>query len=362
MFVVDLTVGKTTDDADIAKILMDSGKSVIVVGNKADNMETRALADGPDWKSWPLDRPIAVSAKQGSGLGDLLDLAQEKLIAIGTPPANVADVLPMRIAVIGESTLLNSLLGEERFITANIAHTTREPNDALIEHEGRQYLFIDTAGIRKMASVKKSDELERKGVFRSLDILKRADVALFVIDVTKGIQGQDKHLAGVLAEEGVSVIIVVNKWDLIPDKTSTSVNDYERIIRAYLPPLKYAPIIFTSALTGKRTNNLFELIDTTFQSRFTQLSDEEAKSFISRAIARHKPSRGKGVKHPHITKFFQARANPPSFVLTVNLSRKDSLNDSYLRFLENLLREHYNFIGTPIRLRVAASRKSHTTY
>lgn len=367
MFVVDLTVGNTTDDADIAKILMESGKPVIVVGNKADNAEVRVRAEGPDWKNWPLERPIAVSAKQGSGLGDLLDVAQEKLIAVGTPPANVADVLPMRIAVIGEpnvgkSTLLNSLLGEERFITANVAHTTREPNDALIEHEGRQYLFIDTAGIRKMASVKKSDELERKGVFRTLDILKRADVALFVIDVTKGIQGQDKHLAGVLAEEGVSVIIVVNKWDLIPNKTSTSVNEYERIIRAYLPPLKYAPVIFTSALTGKRTNDLFELIDTTFQSRFTQLSDEESKSFISRAIARHKPSRGKGVKHPHITKFFQARANPPSFVLTVNLSRKDSLNESYLRFLENLLREHYNFIGTPIRLRVAASRKSHTTY
>lgn len=367
MFVVDLTVGITIDDLSIAKILMEAKKPVIVVGNKADNLDVRARVDGADWNNWPLERPVAVSAKQGSGIGDLLDIAQEKLIAIGHPPANVADVLPMRIAVIGEpnvgkSTLLNSLLGEERFITANVAHTTREPNDALINHDGRQYLFIDTAGIRKMASVKKSDELERKGVFRTLDTLKRADVALFVIDVTKGIQGQDKHLAGVLAEEGVSVIIVVNKWDLIPNKTSTSVNDYEKIIRAYLPPLKYAPVTFTSALTGKRTKDLFELIDTTFQSRFTQLSDEEAKSFISRAIARHKPSRGKGVKHPHITKFFQARTNPPAFVLTVNLSRKDSLNDSYLRFLENLLREHYNFIGTPIRMRVSASRKSHTTY
>ncbi|MCR4312127.1 MAG: hypothetical protein NUV56_02470, partial [Candidatus Uhrbacteria bacterium] len=175
-------------------------------------------------------------------------------------------------------------------------------------------------------------------------------------------QGQDKHLAGILAETGVSVIIVVNKWDLIPDKTTTSVNDYEKLIRAYLPPLKYAPVIFTSGLNGKRVQDLFPLIDTTFQSRFTQLSDEEATSFISQAISRHKPSRGKGVMHPHITKFFQARANPPSFVLTVNLSRKDSLNDSYLRFLENLLREHYNFIGTPIRLRVSATRKSHTTY
>lgn len=368
LFVVDLTVGRAADDLVIAKRLMEAKKPVIVVGNKADKPETRSRAEGPDWSNWPLARPLAVSAKQGSGLGDLLDAAETKLEEIGRPPVDVSRALPMRVAVIGEpnvgkSTLLNTLIGEKRFITANVAHTTREPNDALIEHEGRQYVFIDTAGIRKMASVRRSGtDLEQRGVARTVNILRRTDVALFIIDITREIDAQDKHLAGMLAETGVSVIIIANKWDLVPNKTPTSVNDYEAKLRAYLPPLKYAPIMFISALTGKRAQDVFTTIDQTFQSRFTQLDDTEAKSFISRAIARHKPSRGKGVKHPRIIKFFQSRTNPPTFTLTVNLSRKDSLADSYLRFLENLLRDQYNFTGTPIRIRVSTGRKSHTTY
>lgn len=367
-FVVDLMVGPTVEDIGIAKKLMAAKKAVIVVGNKADKPETRARVDGRDWLNWPLMKPLAVSAKQGSGIGDLLDAAYKKLIDIGKPPVDVSDVLPMRVAVIGEpnvgkSTLLNSILGEERFITANVPHTTREPNDAAIVHNGRTYHFIDTAGVRKMARVREAGtRLEQQGVERTLKLLDRTDVALFVIDVKRGITAQDKHLAGTLAESGVSVIIVANKWDLVEDKTPTLINKFEDFVRTILPQLKYAPIIFTSALNDQRTKNLFELVDITFQSRFTQLTDEEAKSFISRAIVRHKPSRGKGVKHPRIIKFVQTRANPPTFNLVVNLSRKDSLAISYVRFLENLLREHYNLTGTPVRIRVSTGQKSHTTY
>lgn len=367
-FVVDLMVGATADDQKIAKELVAKKTPVIVVGNKADSPEVRKRPDSPDWKSWPLMKPMAISAKQGTGVGDLLDLATEKLKEVGKPPAPVSEILPMRVAVLGEpnvgkSTLLNSILGEERFITANVPHTTREPNDAALVFAEKNYIFIDTAGIRKHAAMQRSGTvLERQGVERTLEILKRTDVALFVIDVTRGVTAQDRHLAGVLAESGVSSIIVVNKWDLRENKTPTSVNEVEREVRAWLPQLKYAPVVFTSAITGQRVTTLFPKIDEVFENRFTHLSDEEAHGFMSRAIVRHKPVRGKGVKHPKIEKFAQVGVNPPRFVLKVNLPRKDSLADSYIRFLENLMRDHYSFTGTPIRIRIETGRKSHTTY
>ncbi len=368
LLVVDLTIGCTAEDLIISKELVSGKTPVIVVGNKADSAAIRAKPDSEEWANWPLKKPMAISAKQGTGVGDLLDEIYAALETAGKTPVEITDVLPMRVAVLGEpnvgkSTLLNAVLGEERFITANLPHTTREPNDATIEHEGRTYVFIDTAGIRKHAAmVRSGTKLEVQGVEKTIDLLRRTDVALFVIDVTRGITGQDKHLAGVLAESGVSTIIVVNKWDLIENKTTSSTNDFEAQVRGWLPQLKYAPILFTSALTGQRAMKVFPMIDSVFQSRFTELSDEESRQFISRAISRHKPVKGKGVKHPKIEKFVQVGVNPPRFVLSVNLSRKDSLADSYVRFLENVMREHYDFTGTPIRIRIDAARKSHTTY
>lgn len=368
LFLVDVNVGPLADDLDIARKLLKSGKTVIAVGNKADNGELRRRAASDEWKSWPLNRPLAISAKQGVGVGDLLDEVTTKLIKAGKPPIDVAEILPMRVCVLGEpnvgkSTLLNAVLGEKRFITAPIPHTTREPNDATVEHDGQMYQFIDTAGVRKQASRRKSgDALEKIGAEKTLDVVSRADVALFVLDVTKEVSTQERHLAGVLQDSKVSVIIIANKWDLVPNKTTTSVNDYEKLIRSFLPQLKYAPILFTSALTGKRAQDIFDLITTVFQTRFTQLSNDEAKQFMSKAIVRHKPMRGKGVKSPKITQFYQSHINPPIFTLAVNLARTDSLATAYVRFLENVLREQYDFTGTPIRIKIEVERKSHTTY
>jgi GTP-binding protein len=352
----------------IAKQLVKNSKPVIVVGNKADNAELRARALSQDWSAWPLAKPLAISAKQGSGVGDLLDAVTKSLIEAGKPPVDVSDIAAMRVCVLGEpnvgkSTLLNAVLGEKRFITANLPHTTREPNDAMVEHEGQKYLFIDTAGVRRQASRRKSGtSLEKAGVQKSLDALDRAEVALFVVDITKGISTQERHLAGLLHESKVSTIIVANKWDLVNAKTPTSVNEQEDRLRDFLPQLKYAPVIFTSALTGQRAKDIYKLISYVYQTRFTQLSSDEAHQFISRAIVKHKPMRGKGVKSPKINAFYQSHINPPEFVLEVNLPRKDSLAVAYVRFLENLLRERYDFTGTPIRIRIEAGRKSHTTY
>lgn len=368
LFVVDVTAPPSPDDLAIAHRIKKLGKPTVVVGNKADTAALRASINDKTWKAWPLEKPLPLSAKQGTGVGDALELLSDLLEKTKKPPAPVNAVSPMRVAVFGEpnvgkSTLLNALLGENRFITANAPHTTRQPNDVTIEHEGHTYQFIDTAGVRKHASMMRSGtQLEKIGVNKTLETISRADVALFVIDSTRGVTAQDRHLAGILAEEGISTIILANKWDLIPKKTPTSVNEYEKLIRSFLPQLKHAPVLFVSALTGQRAKEVYDVVNHVFATRFTQLSDEESKSFMSRAIARHKPSRGKGVKHPKIIKFFQSRVNPPTFTLFVNLSRKDSLADSYLRFIENILREQYDFTGTPIRIRVETGRKSHTTY
>ncbi len=368
LFLVDVNVGPLPDDVKIARKLQASGKPVIVVGNKADNAHLRAKPNTDDWKVWPLNRPVPISAKQGVGIGDLLDEVTNQLIKAGKPPVDISDIVAMRVCVIGEpnvgkSTLLNAVLGEKRFITANVPHTTREPNDALVEHEGQKFIFVDTAGIRKQAARRKSGtSLERLGADKSLDLMQRSDVALFVLDVTKGISTQERHLAGLLHDAKVSVVIVANKWDLVKNKNTTTVNEQEEIIRGYLPQLKYAPVIFTSALTGQRAKDIFKLITTVFQTRFTQLSDDESKQFMSKAIVRHKPMRGKGVKSPQITSFRQSHINPPEFTLEVNLSRQDSLATAYVRFLENILREQYDFTGTPIKIRIEAGRKSHTTY
>lgn len=367
-FIVDLTAPPSPDDFDIAKKLKAIKKPVIVIGNKADNATIRKAVYDSSWNAWPLALPLPVSAKQGTGVGDILEVATEMLIKAQVPPAPIENVSTMRVAVFGEpnvgkSTLLNAMIGAKRFIAANLPHTTRQPNDVIIEHENHTYQFIDTAGVRKHASMMRSGtHLEKVGVDKTLETIARADVALFVIDITRGVTAQDRHLAGILAEEGISTIIVANKWDLIPNKTTTTINHYEKVIRGFLPQLKHAPITFTAALTGQRAKELYPLVNHVYATRFTQLTDEESRAFMSRAIARHKPSRGKGVKHPKVTKFFQARVNPPTFNLIVNLSRKDSLADSYLRFLENVLREQYDFTGTPIRIRVETGKKSHTTY
>ncbi|MFH1631877.1 MAG: ribosome biogenesis GTPase Der [bacterium] len=364
IFVVDAKAGLQKEDHELAKELIGAKKPVIVAANKADNARIRSQLNEKEWSKWPLSAPLPVSAKQGVGAGDLLDEVYNELEKIGLAPAEITDVAVMRVAVVGrpnvgKSSLLNSVLGEHRFITSAEAHTTREPNDTLMSINGQQYLFIDTAGVRKMARVNAGkSKLEKTGVDKTLRVVKRADVALFVLDISKKISTQDKHLGGMLNDVGASTVIIANKWDLIPDKDPGTINEYEKYIRAMLPMLDYAPILFTSALTGQRVQTLFDVIDKVYQSRFTQIDRNEAREFISRSIVKHKPSRGRGVAHPKIRYFEQTSVNPPTFNLGVKQERKDVLADSYLRFLENQLRKHYDFEGTPIRIIVKARQKA----
>lgn len=367
LFVVDLQAGPVPEDRQLAKMLVQKDTPILVIGNKADNTKIRQRVHSPDWVNWPFDKPLPVSAHRGMGSGDILDAIYEKLEEVGKPPVDIRDVASMRVSVIGrpnvgKSTLLNSMIGAHRFIAADKEHTTRAPNDTRITVDGRNYTLIDTAGIRKIARVNASDsKLEQTGVAQSRTIAKRSDVVLFVLDISKSIHRQDKFLAGELADAEASVVIVANKWDKIPDKETNTINTYEEYIRHHLPSLSYAPIVFISAETGQRVQGLFDLIDEVYAARFTQLSNAETKKFISQAIVRHKPSRGKGVAHPKITFFRQARVNPPVFHLGIRQQRQDALNPSYLRFLINRLRDEYDFEGTPIRISIKGRKKSHTT-
>ena len=194
------------------------------MGNKADNLHLVHNTKEKEWKFFDLPYPLPVSAILGSGIGDLLDVIYKKLIEIGLPPQDLTIFKPCRVAVIGKpnvgkSSLLNTILGEERFITSPIAHTTREPNDTMIEVKGKNYLLVDTAGIRKQNKIRRGDDLERAGVERTRRVLKKTDIALLVIDINGDLGIQEKVLAGLLQEARVGVIIVANKWDLIPEKT-----------------------------------------------------------------------------------------------------------------------------------------------
>ncbi len=367
LFVTDLMAGIQPEDRELAKELQNAKAPVITVANKADNQKLMGKLHEKDWMNWPIGTPRAISAARSLGVGDLLDEIYEKLHELNKPPVEVREVTSLRVSVIGrpnvgKSSLLNSLLGEHRFIEADREHTTREPNDTVITVDGQNYTLVDTAGIRKMARVNAGkSKLEQAGVDRTVRAMKRSDIVLFVIDITQRIRMQDKYLAGKIADAGASCIIIPNKWDLIPDKDSNTINEYEKYLRAHLPMLSYAPIVFVSAKTGQRVQVLFDVIDKVYQSRFTQLEKNECYDFIAQAIVKHKPSRGKGVAHPKITFFRQIGINPPLFKLGIKQRRYDALNPSYLRFLENQLRKHYDFKGTPIRISVTGRTKSHTT-
>jgi len=275
----------------------------------------------------------------------------------------VSTAVPTRVMVlgtpnVGKSSLFNAVLGQKRFITSPIAHTTREPNDTLAEIDGKQYILIDTAGVRKLAGVRKRGGLESAGVERTIDLLPEADVVLFVLDVTAQIGGQEKHLVGRILEENTGIVVVANKWDLVKDKTTDTQKEYLSYIASMFPFASFAPIVFTSALSGQHVEKMFKAVAHVQDERYRFVQEEDLDAFMKQIMRVHRPSRGKGVAHPKIVRFRQTRVAPPRFELTVKGGREDVLHPSYLHFIENRLRETFGFDGTPIRIESKAIRKS----
>jgi GTPase len=359
LFVVDLNEGALEQDRLIAEMLSDIDKPVLSVGNKADRYASAIL--DKEWYHLPLDTPRAVSATRGNGLGDLLDDIFEKLTELGREPRDQHEKDPIpRIAFIGipnvgKSSIINEIIGSDRFITSPIAHTTREANDTLISFDDREYIIVDTAGIRRKSRIE-SGGIEHAGVRQSKAYLRSADVAVLVIDAGAKIESQEKRLARMINDAGVGCIIAANKWDLTEDKSPTVVNEYEKYIRGHLPHIKYAPLLTISAKDRQRIHKLFPLFDIIMKERARRLDDRTLETFLRQTIAKHKPARGKGIAHPEILNITQTKVRPPTFRLTIKGRRTDVLHPSYNRFLENRLREQFGFTGTPIEFYSVGSK------
>lgn len=345
VFLVDVETGVTGPDEEIAAYLRRTEKPVLLAVNKADNMKRRAEA--VDFYSLGLGDPIPVSALHGTGTGDLLDAIVEAL-----PPIEVEDEAEdeaIKIAIlgrpnVGKSSLLNQLLGEERVIVSNVPGTTRDAIDMSIEYEGLHLILIDTAGIRRRGKIEVG--VEKYSFLRSLKAVSRADVCLLLIDATDMVTAQDAHIAGYILEENKSVVVIVNKWDLVEKETNT-INEFTTRIRNELKFLSYVPVLFISAKTGQRVQKVLPLALQVQEERLRRIPTGELNRLLREAIAKNPPKGGQR----HRLKFFymtQAGVDPPTFVFFVN--DRTLVHFSYERYLENVLREQYSFLGTPLKL------------
>ncbi len=345
VLVTDIRTGVTAADKDVANMLLRSRKPVVLAVNKADSTgaEDPALYE---FYSLGLGDPIAVSAIHGHGTGDLLDECVRYF-----PEAEEEDEEPdyVKVAVIGKpnvgkSSLINRILGEKRLIVSNIAGTTRDAVDTLFENENGKFMFIDTAGIRRKSKV--DERIEKFSVMRAQLAIERADVCLIMIDARDGVTEQDTKIAGLAHEAGKASIIVVNKWDLVDKETGTMEKMRKDIMRD-LSFMSYAPIVFISAMTGQRTDRLFELINFANDQSHMRITTGMLNNVLADAQARVQPPTDKG-RRLKIYYMTQTGICPPNFVIFCN--SRELFHFSYQRYIENQIRAVFGLEGTPIRI------------
>lgn len=345
IFIVDAKTGLTQDDHLIARQLRKSGKPVLLTVNKVENF-TAFLAEAHEFLSLGFGDPVPVSAAHGLNIGDLLD-AVVKRLPEDTPEDYDPDIV--KIAVIGrpnvgKSSLVNMLLGEERVIVSDIPGTTRDAIDTPFTYEGRNYILIDTAGIRRRKKI--AELAENYSVIRSFRAVDRSDVVLMVIDSTEGVTDQDKRIAGYAHEAGKGQIIIINKWDLIP-KDDKTLSKYEKKVREELSFIDYAPTQFISAKTGQRVNKIMDLVEFVAEQNSRRILTSTLNSVLQEWIHFNPPPSDKG-KRLKIFYATQQSVQPPTFIFFVN--EPELMHFSYKRYLENQLRKNFGFEGSPIRL------------
>ncbi len=380
LFIIDAKSGPMPQEFELAKRLRrKKQKPILLIANKVDNKRISGNLSEPEWYKLGMGEPFPISASNGRNIGDLLDTIYEQLQLANkqpTLPQEQADTIQIALIGkpnVGKSSLFNKLIGEEKVIVSDVAHTTREPHDTLVTYtysqmnesdvegvlektrEDKTQLmnFIDTAGIRRKSHVRGT--LEKQGIHKSVETLEKSDIILFVVDSTEDISSQDMQLGGLIERRSKSVIILINKWDLSDDISDKQQQEIKRRIYTQFPHLDFAELLFVSGKKGTGIHKIFPLIMRIWEARHTKIPVKALEYFLRQVTSEHRPARGKGTKHPKLMGIRQIHESPPIFELFVKA--KTSLHRSYLNYLENKLREQFNFLGTPLVIKLTKVKR-----
>lgn len=344
IFIVDVRQGLVDADSKVADMLRKSAKPVVLAVNKVDSFQ-KFGNDIYEFYNLGIGDPVAVSAASRLGIGDLLDEVAKHFT---TDVLEQEDDDRPRVAIVGKpnvgkSSIINKLLGENRVIVSEIAGTTRDAIDTEVINNGSAYVFIDTAGLRRKSRIK--EDLERYSIIRTVAAVERADVVILVIDAVEGITEQDAKIAGIAHDRGKGIIVAINKWDAI-EKNDKTIYEFSRKVRDTLAFMQYAELVFISAVTGQRLNKMFELIDMVRENQNMRIATGVLNEIMTEAVALQQPpsDKGKRLKLYYTT---QVTVKPPTFVVFVN--DKELMHFSYLRYLENRIRESFGFRGTSLK-------------
>ena len=357
VFVTDGKDGLVSGDEEIAATLRQAGRPVVLAVNKTDDRKANARV--VEFYALGFDPVVPIASEHGSGVGDLLDAVTSRLTLAGARmTAAAVEPAETKVAIIGrpnvgKSSLVNRLLKEERMVVSEMAGTTRDPVDSILKWHKQQFRIVDTAGIRRAGKVARAGEIEAVSVLLARRAIARADVAVLLVDAVEGATDQDATVAGEAERTGCGVIIAVNKWDLIEDRSNEKIKHFDDTMRQTLKFLDYAPILHISARTGDRTPKLLEAIDRVAKARLKRIPTGELNRFIEAVTTSHAPV-SPGKRHVRVLYAAQTGVAPPTFVFFTNVAT--SFHFSYERFLANRLRESFGFDGTPIRLEVRARK------